>query len=75
MNKIDAFKYFGNATRTAAGLRISDAAVSKWDSTVPLLRAVEIQSITRGALIVDLADYSALVDDIIFLHRRAPETR
>lgn len=50
MTKSDAVKYFGNVSRLAAALNISQAAVSQWNDDIPELRAHQLEKLTGGAL-------------------------
>lgn len=53
MNKSDVIKHFGNATKVADALGISQAAVSQWGKKVPDLRAFQLERITNGALVAE----------------------
>lgn len=50
MLKKDVIKHYQTQDKIAAALGISEAAVSKWGEVVPLLRAYQLQAITRGKL-------------------------
>ena len=50
MLKKDAIEHFKTQDNIADALKISAAAVSRWGEVVPLLRAYQLQGITRGAL-------------------------
>lgn len=50
MLKKDVIEHYQTQDKIAAALGISEAAVSKWGEVVPLLRAYQLQGITRGKL-------------------------
>ncbi len=52
-----ATAHFGNNTKTAAALGISRQAVDQWGKYVPLMTALRLEKITKGALKVDLQKY------------------
>ncbi|MFT6910059.1 MAG: hypothetical protein ACJAS1_006787 [Oleiphilaceae bacterium] len=53
MKTADAIKHFGSQGCLAKVLNISQPAISKWGEDVPVLRAYQIQVLTRGELVVD----------------------
>lgn len=58
MKKSDVINHFGSQAAvaqvmTAAGYQISQPAISKWPERVPLLRAFQLERITKGALVVE----------------------
>lgn len=55
MNKADVVAYFGNQTKVAEALGISHVAVSRWKDEIPLLRAYQIEELTKGKLKVEPA--------------------
>jgi transcriptional repressor of cell division inhibition gene dicB len=50
MNKSDAVAYFGGGSKLAQALGISPGAVSQWPEQVPLLRQLQLQTLTGGEL-------------------------
>ena len=58
MKKKDVIAYFGNQEKTAKELDITQASVSRWGETIPLLRAFELERITNGALKADFSTNS-----------------
>ncbi|WP_351122634.1 Cro/CI family transcriptional regulator [Shewanella sp. T24-MNA-CIBAN-0130] len=53
MNKSEVISFFGGVTATAKALGISHASVSMWGERVPLLRAHQIEKITKKKLRVE----------------------
>lgn len=51
MNKQQVIDFFGGVSATAAALGISQPSVSNWTSRLPELRQLQIERLTRGALI------------------------
>lgn len=60
MVKVNAFSHFGSAAATARALGITDQAVSKWGDVVPLESALAIETLTQGALRIDVRCYPKL---------------
>lgn len=58
MYKKDVIKYYGNATKAAKAIGISDASFSRWGEIIPKGRACEIHLKTRGRLKAKLEDYA-----------------
>jgi hypothetical protein len=54
MKTADAILHFGNQGLLAKALDVSQPAISKWGEDVPVLRAYQIQVLTRGELKVDM---------------------
>jgi DNA-binding transcriptional regulator YdaS (Cro superfamily) len=52
MKKDDVLQYFGTQQAIADALGISQESVSKWDS-VPHLRQLQLESLTKGLLKAD----------------------
>lgn len=52
MKTSDVLLHFGNKTKTSKALGISKAAISQWGTSVPKLRAYEIERLTSGKLSV-----------------------
>lgn len=50
MKKVDVIRHFGTASKVAAALGISRAAVAQWGERVPEGAAYKLESITAGAL-------------------------
>ncbi|RXJ70762.1 Cro/Cl family transcriptional regulator [Veronia nyctiphanis] len=50
MNKSDAIKFFGNQTKLAEALGITNSSISQWGEHVPPLRAFQIERLTHGKL-------------------------
>lgn len=50
MKKSSVIKFFGDTKQTAEALDISRQAVEKWPDLVPMLRAYQIEVVTKGAL-------------------------
>lgn len=50
MNKEQAIAHFGSPTELARALGIDPAAVSQWGETVPILRQLQIEELTKKAL-------------------------
>jgi len=50
--------FHGSPVAVARALGITRSAVHQWPETVPLKSALRLQSITHGALIVDMTAYS-----------------
>ncbi|UZR29058.1 Cro/CI family transcriptional regulator [Methylococcus mesophilus] len=65
MNKTDVIRHFGSGSKVAEALGISRMAVSSWPSLIPLLRAYQIERLSKGALRVDesLYDKKGLSED------------
>lgn len=57
MKKRDAIKHYGTGAAVADALGIRPQAVSKWGDTIPYLRAVQLQKLTRGKLVPGKNDY------------------
>ena len=57
MLKKDAIKFYGSLTELAKALGIQKSAVSRWAKLVPLKRAIQLQTMTKGGLKYDLNDY------------------
>ncbi|MBE0418526.1 MULTISPECIES: Cro/CI family transcriptional regulator [Pseudoalteromonas] len=58
MLRKDVIAHFGSATEVVKQLtNLSHGAVSQWEEVIPMGRAYEIQSITNGAMKVDLGLY------------------
>lgn len=58
MLRKDVIAHFGSATEVVKRLtNLSHGAVSQWEEIIPMGRAYEIQSITNGAMKVDLGLY------------------
>jgi hypothetical protein len=53
MKTADAITHFGSQGLLAKALDVSQPAISKWGEDVPVLRAYQIQVLTRGELTVD----------------------
>lgn len=53
MTKQDALDHFGGATKLAAALGVSRPAIYQWGETIPPLRQLQLQRITRGKLKAD----------------------
>ncbi len=52
MRTSDAIIYYGSAAKLADALSISGAAVSQWAEEVPELRALQLEKLTSGQLLV-----------------------
>jgi DNA-binding transcriptional regulator YdaS (Cro superfamily) len=53
MQKSVVINYFGNQTKVARKLNISDASVSEWGEIIPEKQALRLERITNGALQYD----------------------
>lgn len=53
----DVISYFGSQAEVARALSIGKAAVSKWGTRVPPLRAAQLQQMTKGKLRFDPDSY------------------
>lgn len=53
MLKQDVIDHFGDVKTAAKALNIKPAAIYQWGERIPMLRAYEIERITRGALKAD----------------------
>ena len=60
MKKTDVLKFFGGGSATAKALGLKRQAVHKWPDIVPLKRALQIESISKGKLKVKLSAYDDL---------------
>lgn len=49
--------HFGSGVAVARALGITRSAVSQWRQRVPLEQALKVESVTEGALVVNMADY------------------
>lgn len=49
--------HFGSGVAVARALGITRSAVSQWQKRVPLEQALKVESVTDGALVVNMADY------------------
>ncbi|MGE6107873.1 Cro/CI family transcriptional regulator [Aeromonas sobria] len=54
MQKHDVLEHFGSITAIAKAIGVSHAAVSKWDKTIPIGRAYQIEVLTGGQLKADV---------------------
>ena len=62
MDMKDALGWFGNKLSIAQALGVSPAAVTLWRDTIPPLRQLQLERLTKGALRAD--------DSILELPRR-----
>jgi len=53
MKTQDAITYFGNQSKLAKALCITDGAVSQWGEYPPRGQQFEIQALTHGDLVVE----------------------
>ena len=60
MKTTEVLKHFSSQVAVAHVLGISRAAVNKWGPTVPPLRQLQLQAITRGKLKPDRDVYEQL---------------
>ena len=49
----DVLEYFGTQVKIAAALEMTQGSVSAWDGSIPPLRQLQIQQVTRGKLKAD----------------------
>ena len=57
MLKKDAIQYFGSLSELARALGIQKSAISRWQKWVPLKRAMQLESISKGQLKCDVNSY------------------
>ncbi len=50
MKKTEAIEYFGSKTKLAKALNVAPSAVTQWGEIIPLGRAYQLESITKGKL-------------------------
>lgn len=61
MRTADVFRHFGNnEAAVARALGIGRAAVNKWGTLVPPIRAHQLHSITSGKLVFEAAPYQRI---------------
>ncbi|HHG9944624.1 TPA: Cro/CI family transcriptional regulator [Yersinia enterocolitica] len=51
MKKTEVINFFGSASKLAEVLDISPASISCWSDQIPEKRAMQIERITKGALV------------------------
>lgn len=50
MKKAEVINHFGGVVETARHLGLSQPSVTNWDDPLPVLRQLQIEAVTRGAL-------------------------
>lgn len=53
MKRSEAVRFFGSQKKLANALNLTHQAVQAWGETIPRLRQLELERITRGALKAD----------------------
>ena len=57
MQKTTVICHFGDVSKAAKAVGVSQAAVSKWGEVIPEKQAFRIERITKGALVYDPSIY------------------
>lgn len=61
MKKSEIIEYFDNLSILARSLEIAPQAIYKWsEDSVPMLRQIQIQKLTRGKLKADMPEIKPL---------------
>ena len=51
MKKAEVIAHFGSVMQTARALNLSQPSVTNWSDPLPILRQLEIERLTNGALL------------------------
>jgi transcriptional repressor of cell division inhibition gene dicB len=58
MYKADVIAHFGGSQiAVARALGITKSAISQWRTIIPLTKAIKLQAVTGGALLLDMSVY------------------